>query len=85
MRGFWKAMQAGDPRAVQAQQTEAVGQGLHFPDAWKTPYHESFSAQSVYATPDAPQWYDLAGKPSADGPLLKDKGGVVLFDARQHR
>jgi hypothetical protein len=49
MRGFWKAMQAGDPGATRA----ANG---HFPDTWKTPYHETFSNESIYATPDAPRW-----------------------------
>ena len=64
MRGFWKAMKSGDPKAVRDPQTG------HFPDQWKTPYHETFSNQSVYATGDAPQWKD--GK-------LVDKGGNVIW------
>jgi hypothetical protein len=49
MRGFWQAQQAGDPNAVRAA-------NQHFPDTYKTPYHESFSNESKYATPSAPHW-----------------------------
>lgn len=49
MRGFWKAMQSGDPNAKRAS-------NLHFPDTWKTPYHKTFSNESEYALPTAPHW-----------------------------
>lgn len=64
MRGYWKALQAGNPIAVQA------GNG-HYPDVWKTPVHQSFSNESIYATPNAPHWF---------GNKLVDKLGSVLFD-----
>lgn len=28
----------------------------HFPDTFKTPYHPTFSRESMYAKPDAPFW-----------------------------
>ena len=49
MRGFWKAQQAGDPEAKRAA-------NLHFPDTYKTPYHETFSNESKYALPSAGHW-----------------------------
>jgi hypothetical protein len=65
MRGFWQALQAGDPRAKRDEQT------FHFPDIWKTPRHKTFSNESIYATPDAPHW---------EGNKLIDKNGKVIID-----
>jgi hypothetical protein len=61
MRGFYRAMQAGDPNALRSAANQ------HFPDTWKTPYHQTFSNQSIYATPDAPHWvgnrlFDVSGR-----------------------
>jgi hypothetical protein len=64
MRGFWKAMSGGDKDAKQSPET------LHFPDTYKTPYHESFSNQSMYATKDAPTW---------TGDYLFDKDNNLIF------
>jgi hypothetical protein len=64
MRGYWKAMQSGDPLAVRDQET------MHFPDKYKTPYHESFSNQSMYATKDAPTW---------TGDYLFDKDNNLVY------
>jgi hypothetical protein len=50
MRGFWKAQVSGDPLAVRSAANN------HFPDKWKTPFHEWQSNESQYATPDAPHW-----------------------------
>lgn len=66
MRGFWKAQQSGDPNAQRAS-------NLHFPDTYKTPYHRTFSNESIYATPDAPHW---------QGDVLIDKAGRVVADER---
>lgn len=66
MRGYWKAMSSGDPRAQQ-------GTNKHFPDIWKTPKHQSFSNESIYATPNAPRWV---------GDTLQDKLGSILVDER---
>jgi hypothetical protein len=70
MRGFWKALQANDPRAVQA--LDPNDKRMHFPDIWKTPYHETFSADSMYAMPGAPKWMGNR--------LVDQASGRVLFD-----
>lgn len=45
--------------------------GGHFPDTWKTPYHRSFSNESIYAPQDAPHW---------EGNKLVDRKGEVVYD-----
>lgn len=70
MRGFWLAGQQGDPRAVT--QINPNDNRIHFNDAWKTPYHMSFSNQSIYAQPNAPQWNHKD--------QLIDPYGNVVFD-----
>lgn len=67
MRGYWKANQAGGA----GTQISAFDGQPHFPDTYKTPYHKSFSRESMYATPNAPQW---------KGDQLTDKIGSVLVD-----
>lgn len=69
MRGFWKAAQNGDRRA--STQVNPSDNRMHFPDVWKTPYHQSFSSESVYATPRAANW---------QGDKLTDRLGTVLVD-----
>jgi hypothetical protein len=54
MRGFWVALMSGDPRATTAT-SQDDGQ-IHYPDTWKTPYHKTFSNESIYATHAAPKW-----------------------------
>jgi hypothetical protein len=69
MRGFYQALLGNDPRA-----TTAVSQfdgRLHFPDTWKTPYHRTFSNESIYAMPDAPHW---------SGDRLIGRDGSVIAD-----
>jgi hypothetical protein len=72
MRGFWKALQSGDPKASSA--VDPNDNRLHYPDYWKTPYHATFSNESQWATPDAPRWNDKD--------QLIDKSGKVIFDDR---
>lgn len=72
MRGFFKALKAGDPRA-----STGVNQNdgkLHFGDYWKTPYHKSFSNESQWATAEAPRWNER------DQLVLPS--GSVVFDER---
>jgi hypothetical protein len=77
MRGFWQALSSGDPRAANA--VNPIDHKVHGPDTWKTPYHQSFSAQSQYAKPNAPVW-------TADETRLVDPATLqVLFDERQQR
>lgn len=72
MRGFYQALSLGDPLARSA--IDPNDQRMHYPDFWKTPYHQTFSAESQWATPDAPQWNDRD--------QLVDKSGSVIFDDR---
>ena len=73
MRGFWSALQVGDPRAATA--INPADKRLHFPDTWKTPYHATFSNESQYAAgrPDAPHW---------QGNVLVAPDGRVVADER---
>jgi hypothetical protein len=69
MRGWWKAMLAGDPRAsTRVSPDDGL---LHRNDYWKTPYHPSFSAESQWAGPNAPHW---------QGNKLVDGAGNVVHD-----
>ena len=69
MRGFYQALIQGDPRAATA--VNQYDQAMHFPDIWKTPYHETFSAESVFAGENAPKW---------EGSKLVAPTGEVLVD-----
>ncbi len=51
MPGYWRDV-ASKGRTETA--INPVDQRLHFPDTYKTPSHQSFSAESRYATPDNP-------------------------------
>jgi hypothetical protein len=71
MRGFWKS---GGTTSINAND------GLpHYTDTYKTPLHESFSGESIYADPKAgaPMWNDQ------DQLVLPD--GTILFDERKKR
>lgn len=71
MRGFWKALQAKDPRATQG--VDPYDKKMHFPDTWKTPNHKTFSNESIYALPTAPKWV-------GNRFLVDSKTGRVLYD-----
>ena len=71
MRGFWQALQQGDPRATSG--INPYTQSMHYPDEWKTPYHESFSASSQWAAEGAPSWIgDTLTTPSGEA-VFQDK------------
>jgi hypothetical protein len=72
MRGYWQAMQGGDPNAKQSLNRN--DQRMHFPDTFKTPYHKSFSGESKYAWQGGPQWNEKD--------QLLDPSGNVLYDER---
>lgn len=71
MRGFWKGLTSGDPHAKTA--TNANDGKLHFTDFWKTPYHESFSAESQWATDGAPKWNEKDQLVAPDGKVVFDE------------
>lgn len=73
MRGFWVALQLQNPLATSA--IDPNDKNLHYPDYWKTPYHETFSNQSQWALPGAPSWNKL------DQLVLPS--GAVVYDDRK--
>ena len=69
MRGYYQSLQQGGaPKAGINPTTKS----LHYPDTFKTPYHESFSAESKMATEGAPSWQG--------DKLVTPKGEVVFED-----
>lgn len=71
MRGFYRALMSGDPRASNA--VDPNDGKTHYPDTWKTPYHETFSKESQWALPSAPSWTD-------DDKLIAPNGRIVFDD-----
>lgn len=72
MRGFYQGLMQGNPRA--ATSVNPNDNQMHYTDYWKTPYHETFSAQSKYAPPGAPNWINDS--------QLADPAGNILFDEK---
>lgn len=70
MRGFYQGLMQGNPRAQTSM--NANDGRMHFTDYWKTPQHQSFSNESKYAGPVAPQW--------VNDTQLASPGGRILFD-----
>ena len=52
MRAFYQRLQGDDPRATTAINPD--DNMVHYPDTWKTPLHETFSSESLYARPSTP-------------------------------
>jgi hypothetical protein len=73
MRGYYKSIQ-GLNRLAQTSVNANDGM-LHFPDTFKTPYHESFSAESKWAAPGAPTWNELD--------QLVTPNAKIVFDERK--
>lgn len=76
MRGYYQALQAGDPRA-KTEVNKNDGK-LHFTDPWKTPYHKSFSNESLHATDGAPAW-------NGQDQLVLPNGTIVLDERNKTR
>ncbi len=70
MRGYYLSLQ-NNPEAQQSA-VNPITQSLHYPDTYKTPYHESFSSESQWATEGAPSWQGEK--------LVSPKGEVVFED-----
>lgn len=72
MRGFYLGLQQGNPKARSA--IDPNDSQMHYPDFWKTPIHQTFSNESQWAGPNAPQW--------TQNDQLAAPNGKVLFDDR---
>lgn len=73
MRGFYQAAQQQQPN-MQAS-VNPNDNRMHYPDRFKTPQHQSFSNESQWAGPGAPQWIDDA--------RLAAPNGRIVFDERR--
>lgn len=71
MRAYW--LHRNDPNMGTA--VNPNDHRLHFPDTYKTPLHQSFSGESIYANPASrpPMWNDKDQLISADGRVLFDE------------
>ena len=69
MRGFWAALMNGNPAAFRS--INPKDKQIHYPDIWKTPYHKTFSNESIYSGDQAPHW---------EGNQLIDYFGRVIAD-----
>ncbi|CAL62415.1 Hypothetical protein HEAR2282 [Herminiimonas arsenicoxydans] len=75
MRGFYKAQVDGSPVASSGI-NENDGR-MHFTDYFKTPAHQSFSAESKWATNGAPRWNEVD--------QLALPSGKIVFDERNRK
>lgn len=71
MRGFYQGLMSGDPHAETG--TNANDGQLHYSDYWKTPYHNSFSAESRFANGAAPSWNEQDQLVTPDGRIVFDE------------
>lgn len=74
MRGFWQALQQGNPQAQSA--IDQNDNRMHYPDYWKAPTHPMFSNQSQWGGPDSPQW-------TPDDKRVDISGRVLYNDRRK--
>jgi hypothetical protein len=73
MRGYYQGMQQGNPMARPTEVNVNDGRP-HFTDYYKTPLHQTFSAESQWAGPSAPNWIN-------DHQLVSPGGRVVYDEA----
>jgi len=68
MRAFWL-------NGAQGSAINPNDRMMHYPDTYKTPLHESFSGESIYADPRKapPRWNDRDQLMAADGTILFDE------------
>jgi len=71
MRGFYHGLMTGNKNAEQS--VNPNDKRMHYSDYWKTPYHETFSGESQWATPVAPKWNKQDQLISPGGRILKDE------------
>lgn len=76
MRGYWLAQNRGQPMAGPTQ-INPNDNAPHFTDYYKTPQHNSFSAESQWAGANAPNWINES--------QLVSPSGRVVFDEAQPR
>ena len=73
MRGYYQGMMNGNPQA-RPTEINPNDNRPHYPDYYKTPLHQTFSAGSQWAGPAAPQWIN--------GHQLASPSGKIVFDEK---
>lgn len=79
MRGYWQGMQQGNPKALPSSVNANDGRP-HYPDFYKTPLHQTFSAESQWAPPGSPQWVNDSQLANPSGRIVHDErqqGGIL--------
>lgn len=71
MRGFYQAQQQGQPGIETG--VNPNDNRMHYPDRFKTPMHQSFSNESQWAGPGAPQWVNDSQLAAPSGRILYDE------------
>jgi hypothetical protein len=71
MRGFYHGLMTGNPQALSS--VNPNDRRMHYSDYWKTPYHQSFSGESQWATPVAPKWNEQDQLISPGGKIVVDE------------
>jgi hypothetical protein len=71
MRGFWLHRGEGGQGTARNPNDHL----LHYPDTYKTPLHDSFSGESIYADPRSkpPRWNKFDQLVARDGTILFDE------------
>lgn len=72
MRGYWRGLSSGQPMARPSEVNANDGL-MHYPDYYKTPLHQTFSAESQWAGPSAPQWVNGHQQASPSGRVVFDE------------
>lgn len=72
MRGYWLGQSRGQPMARASEVNQYDGQP-HFTDYYKTPLHQTFSAESQWAGPQAPQWINGSQLAAPSGRVIADE------------
>ena len=72
MRGYYQGLRQGSPHA-RPSEVNPNDMKPHFTDYYKMPWHETFSAESKGAGPDAPRWNRQDQLVGPDGKILVDE------------
>lgn len=72
MRGYYQGLQNGNPMARPSEVNANDGRP-HFTDYYKTPQHQTFSNESKFAGPMAPQWINGSQLAAPSGRIIADE------------
>jgi hypothetical protein len=81
MRGYFLGQQRGQPMA-QPSEVNPNDNRPHYTDYYKTPMHQTFSAESQWAGPGAPQWINDHQLAAPSGRIMHDEASQPSALAR---